>query len=156
MKTTSIIAGIVASAVSLISVASAVTVNSAAPGTMLASVGTDQQYLNRNTSGVYNTATTTKYAWGLVARNPHAAGNQTVGWTGYSNDVANSNCCTIYALHVGGGATGKTSCVTGVNGYYTTSVSFTTTEAPSTSSYAAYCRLLASSADRVSSFRVTP
>ncbi|HEY5955790.1 MAG TPA: hypothetical protein VIV60_04520 [Polyangiaceae bacterium] len=156
MKKISIVAGVVTAAIAVISTASAVQVNSSAIGTMLSASGADQQYISRSSSGVSNTSASTKYVYGLVARNPHAAGNQTVTWTGYSNNVANNNCCSVWAQHEGGGTTSKQSCVTGVNGYYTTSVSFTTAEAPTNSSYTAYCTLLASGANRVLTFRVNP
>lgn len=156
MKSAFAVTGVTA-IVSLISTASAVQVNTSAHGTMLASNGADQQYLSRSTTGVRNTDTANKYTWGSLARNPHAAGNQTVTWEGYSNNVANNNCCTIYAIRPGGGLTGKSACTTGVSGYFTNSIAvFTTTEATSSASYAAYCTLLPSSANYVRSFQVSP
>jgi hypothetical protein len=156
MKKVSLVAGVVVGAIAVISTASAVQVNSSGVGSLLTANGADQQYISRSSSGVSNTSTSTKYVYGLVARVPHTAGNQTVTWTGYSNNVANNSCCSIFAQHEGGGVTSKSSCVTGVNGYYTTSAAFTTAEAPVNSSFTAYCTLLASGANRVVTFRVTP
>lgn len=156
MKTAFIAMGVVAAA-SLISVASAVPINSAAQGTMQASAGVDQQYLSRSTTGVRNTAAVAKTAWATIARNPHSAGNQTVGWEGYSTNVANNNCCTVCSLRLGGAITCKGGCTAGVSGYFVnSSITFTTAEAPATASYTAYCTLLASSANYVRAFQVTP
>jgi hypothetical protein len=143
--------------VALVSTAAALPLNGNASGTFLASSGSQQADINRSTSGVSNSATASRFVYANPPRNPHTAGNQTVGWTGYSNAVGNNNCCTVYSHNSGGSfVSSKTSCVTGVNGYYTTSVSFTTAEAPSDASYTLYCTLLASSANRVQSFRVSP
>lgn len=149
--------GVSVAGVALVSTAAALPLNGNASGTFLASSGSQQADINRSTSGVSNSATASRFVYANPPRNPHTAGNQTVGWTGYSNAVGNNNCCTVYSHNSGGSfVSSKTSCVTGVNGYYTTSVSFTTAEAPSDASYTLYCTLLASSANRVQSFRVSP
>jgi len=146
-----------AAAVAVVSTAAALPLNGHAAGTFQASSGTQQADLNHSTSGVYNVAAATRYAYANPLRNPHAAGNQTVSWTGYSNNIANNNCCTVYSYNSGGGyVAGKSSCVTGVSGYYVTSVAFTVAEAPADASYVLYCTLLASSANRVISYRVSP
>ncbi|MGC4070407.1 MAG: hypothetical protein QM784_38230 [Polyangiaceae bacterium] len=156
MKTVSIVSGVIA-AISLVSVASAVQINTSAQGTLMTVNGADQVDLSRSTTGVRNVSAFTRYTFASVPRNPHAAGNQTVTWAGYSNNIANNNCCTIYAVQSGGGVTGKTACTTGVSGYFVNSTAtFTTLEAPSTAAYAAYCTLLPSSANYVRTFQVSP
>lgn len=149
--------GVFAAAVAVVSTGAALPLNGHAAGTFLASSGSQQADINHSVSGVSNIATSTRYVYANPPRNPHTAGSQTVGWTGYSNAVGNNNCCTVYSYNSGGTyVSGKTSCITGVAGYYTTSVAFTTAEAPSDASYALYCTLLASSANRVHSYRVSP
>jgi len=149
--------GVFAAVVAVVSTGAALPLNGNASGTFLASSGSQQADINRSTSGVSNTATASRYVYANPPRNPHTAGNQTVSWTGYSNAVGNNNCCTVYSYNSSGTyVAGKSSCVTGINGYYTTSVSFTTAEAPSDASYTLYCTLLASSANRVQSYRVSP
>jgi hypothetical protein len=149
--------GVLAAAVAVASTAVALPINGNGSGTFLAASGSQQADINRSTSGVSNTAAATRYVYANPPRNPHAAGNQTVGWTGWSNAVGNNNCCTVYSHNSGGGfVSSKASCVTGVSGYYATSVSFTTAEAPADASYTLYCTLLASSANRVQSYRVSP
>jgi hypothetical protein len=156
MKTVSIVSGVIA-AVSLVSVASAVQINTAAQGTLMTTNGADQVDLMRSTTGVRNTSVSNRYAFASVPRNPHAAGNQTVTWSGYSNNVANNNCCTIFAIQPGGGSSAKSACTTGVAGYFVNSIAaFTTLEAPSSAAYVAYCTLLPSSANYVRSFQVSP
>jgi hypothetical protein len=149
--------GVFAVAVGVASAAAALPLNAHGSGTFLASLGSQQADINRSSAGVSNTAAASRFVYANPSRNPHAAGNQTVGWTGWSNAVGNNNCCSVFSINSGGVAlASKSSCVTGVSGYYITSVSFTVAEAPPDASYVLYCTLLASSANRVHSYRVSP
>lgn len=156
MRTTTIIAGIVAAAVSVISTASAVQMNTSASGTMLTVNPAGQQYIFRGPTGVWNTDTATRLVHGSISRNPQSSGDQEVCWTAYSDSRNNVNYGCIYAQHAGGGYSGKCVETTGVLGIFEQCVTFGVAEAPVDSAYDAFFRLLPAQANRIISYRVSP
>ena len=130
--------------------------------------GADQQFINRSSSGVINTATVSKTVYGAPARNPHTNGNQTVSITGFNNSVNTNTRCSITTVNsVGTIIASKGFCVGSAPGcvvppappaYWIQNTPFSVAEAPSSASYVAFCTLLPPGVDtnRIHSVRVSP
>ena len=130
--------------------------------------GIDQQFINRSSIGVSNTANVNKVVYGAPARNPHANGNQIVSITGFNNSVNTNTRCTISTVSsLGVPLATKSFCVGSAPGcivppappaYWIQNTAFSLAEAPSSYSYVAYCTLLPPGVDtnRVHSVRVSP
>lgn len=123
-------------------------------------VGSDQQFINHSTIGVYNTATVVKRVIGAPPRNPHASGNQLLSVSG-SNIGAADTRCTMYALNTGGSPfLTKSFCVGSSAGCVPALSPWMHSEVfpVFTGSYAVVCTLLPTgvNTNRVHSVRVTP
>ena len=157
MKLPSIMSCLVAAGIALVSSANATQLNQHA-ASFHAYIGTDQTLINHWLGGVSNTSPTlSKAVVGTPPRNPHSAGSQVVSITGYNSAAAVTTYCTVYSYNsLGTYVSSKGITATGVVGYWTRAVSFTTAQAPSTASYAVYCTLRPSGANRIHSTRVYP
>jgi hypothetical protein len=130
--------------------------------------GTDQQFINRSSSGISNSATVSKTVYGAPARNPHANGNQIVSITGFNNSPNTNTRCTITTVSsLGAIGTTKSFCVGSAPGcivppappaYWIQNTPFSVAEAPASYSYVAFCTLLPPGVDsnRLHSVRVSP
>lgn len=128
--------------------------------------GVDQQFINRGTSGVSNSAAVNKQVVGTPPRNPHPNGNQTVSITGWNANAAVNSRCTVYSYSASGAfVASKTfcmgaaaGCIVPPAGHWIHAETFSVAEAPFNSSYVVYCTLLPAGANtnRIHSVRVSP
>ena len=148
----------------LVSSASALPLNEHALG-FHAFLGSDQQFINHTNAGVINTAAAgAKQVLGSPARNPHAAGVQTVEVSGFNNSVNDTTRCTVETWAPNGVrntsitlcAGPAAGCGGAANGAWTRSAAFTVAQAPANTSYVVTCTLLPAGANRIQSTRVSP
>lgn len=130
--------------------------------------GVDQQFINRSSAGVSNSAAVNKVVVGAPARNPHSAGNQIVSITGWNSSLAVNSRCSVATYNANGTfVTSKSFCVGSAAGcvvppappaYWIQSTPFSVAEAPFGASYVVTCTLLPAGANtnRIHSVRVSP
>lgn len=130
--------------------------------------GADQQFINRSSVGVTNSAAVNKVVYGAPARNPHGNGNQIVSITGFNQSAATNTRCTIATVSsLGAPLSTKSFCVGSAAGcivppappaYWIQNTPFSVAEAPASYSYVAWCTLLPPGANtnRIHSVRVSP
>lgn len=131
--------------------------------------GADQQFINRSTLGISNSATVAKTVVGAPVRNPHANGNQVVSITGWHSSMNVTTRCTI-STHNSSGTqvASKTFCISSTApgcvvppappAYWIQNTAFSVAEAPFSTSYAVFCTLLPPgvNTNRIHSARVNP